>query len=430
LSKTVANMSTSIILQKNPWVLAFESLSQEDKVRLQKYHPEGPKTVDETLQAIQEKQKASLEKRWTVKIGTGRRIIIRDILDKIVFWINKFKEIGDVVAQYDPTYSALPWASMRFLLNVSTNDLQAFANLGEGLETVARLTSRFSVFEAAYLPAVGHELTPAQSKLCEALVSLYSQCLGYLATIGKYYERSTGERIVRSFYEFSDRFKDTLKTIALKEAEVESLASIVQTEYIRDWNRSLGLLEQKNHPSFQSLETLLHSLEEPLFRLIVKQLTVSQSGKSIRQSVWEEYNRHREITNMDELDPSALTIEECTQLLLTMMLDCPATIIIDGLDELYGEHLDLLDALHTLTNESSSIVKVLISSCDNSDIALGLEGAISLSISASENSTDIYIFVQHKVKSTITSQRLLGGNVSKVLEAHLINTLIDGEGSR
>lgn len=39
---------------------------------------------------------------------------------KILEWINKFK-VGDIIVQYDPGYSALPWAAFRFLLKV--NDL-------------------------------------------------------------------------------------------------------------------------------------------------------------------------------------------------------------------------------------------------------------------------------------------------------------------
>jgi len=36
-----------------------------------------------------------------------------------VEWVKKFRDVGDVVVQYDPTHAALPWAGVRLLLQVS-----------------------------------------------------------------------------------------------------------------------------------------------------------------------------------------------------------------------------------------------------------------------------------------------------------------------
>lgn len=35
-------------------------------------------------------------------------------------WVNKFKEVVDVAIQYDPVHAALPWAAVRFLLQVKS----------------------------------------------------------------------------------------------------------------------------------------------------------------------------------------------------------------------------------------------------------------------------------------------------------------------
>ncbi|KAI5840895.1 hypothetical protein BZA05DRAFT_242392 [Tricharina praecox] len=37
---------------------------------------------------------------------------------KIGRWIQRFKDIGDIVVQYDPGHAALPWAGFRFLLQL------------------------------------------------------------------------------------------------------------------------------------------------------------------------------------------------------------------------------------------------------------------------------------------------------------------------
>lgn len=55
---------------------------------------------------------------WTLS-RNGETIKLRDITDKIIHWIDAFKEIGDGAAQLDPLHAALPWAAFRFLLEVS-----------------------------------------------------------------------------------------------------------------------------------------------------------------------------------------------------------------------------------------------------------------------------------------------------------------------
>jgi hypothetical protein len=58
------------------------------------------------------------DKAWRFRFR-GRDIILRDLATKVVTWLNKFKEIGDIAIQIDPVHAALPWAAIRFLLLVS-----------------------------------------------------------------------------------------------------------------------------------------------------------------------------------------------------------------------------------------------------------------------------------------------------------------------
>lgn len=85
--------------------------------------------------------------------------------------------------------------------------------------------------------------------------------------MGKYYERSTSERIARSLYELSDRFSNPLKDISVKEAEVEKLAQIIQTGHTHQLNTLLETFQNENRVSLESIEALLHSFEELLLRL-------------------------------------------------------------------------------------------------------------------------------------------------------------------
>jgi ankyrin repeat domain-containing protein 50 len=48
----------------------------------------------------------------------GKKIILRDVAEKIVSWLDKFKQVGDAAANFDPVHASLPWAGVRFLLQV------------------------------------------------------------------------------------------------------------------------------------------------------------------------------------------------------------------------------------------------------------------------------------------------------------------------
>lgn len=47
-----------------------------------------------------------------------KEIILRDVAGKIVFWLNKFKDVGDATVNFAPVHAGLPWAGIRFLLQV------------------------------------------------------------------------------------------------------------------------------------------------------------------------------------------------------------------------------------------------------------------------------------------------------------------------
>ena len=59
-------------------------------------------------------------KLWKVKLGE-EEVVLRDVGMKILRWVDKFKQIGDIIAQCDPVHAGLPWAGFRFLLQVDLN---------------------------------------------------------------------------------------------------------------------------------------------------------------------------------------------------------------------------------------------------------------------------------------------------------------------
>jgi hypothetical protein len=109
-------------LGRDLWAEALQKLSDKDKAAVLQLCP-PPQTNPQShtplqlIAMVEKKREECEEKRWKFNIN-GRQIILRDVAEKVIVWINKFKEIGDVAVNFDPIHAALPWAGVRFLLQV------------------------------------------------------------------------------------------------------------------------------------------------------------------------------------------------------------------------------------------------------------------------------------------------------------------------
>lgn len=101
------------------WEKALTSLKDEDKLFADSKTLDKRTFLLETTKVIEEKQKQCAEKEWKIK-RNGKVIPLRDIFGSMVSWINKFRAVGDIAVQYDPAHAALPWAAVRFVLQVES----------------------------------------------------------------------------------------------------------------------------------------------------------------------------------------------------------------------------------------------------------------------------------------------------------------------
>src|SRR6266536_5101393 len=104
---------------ENPWKAAIRSLSEEDKAAIETCSADKLAVLENVLAEVEEKKQLCMQNRWKFKRSNGENVVIRDVFEKITRWVDKFKQIGDTAAQYDPVHTALPWAGVRFLLQVS-----------------------------------------------------------------------------------------------------------------------------------------------------------------------------------------------------------------------------------------------------------------------------------------------------------------------
>ena len=110
------------------WAQALSTMSKKEKRWLRRLSGEEEHTVEgneatskldikELIDAVQAKRRMCLEKQWEFQFR-GRAVNLRDQADKVISWLAKFKEIGDIAIQKDPGHAALPWAGIRFFLQV------------------------------------------------------------------------------------------------------------------------------------------------------------------------------------------------------------------------------------------------------------------------------------------------------------------------
>ena len=100
------------------WQKALATLDDDLRASLNFKSSTKRDILNKTLKVAEEKRQLCLRRRWKVN-RKGKELVLRDVLEKIIKWLNHCKNIGDKVVQYDPGHAALPWAGVRFLLMVS-----------------------------------------------------------------------------------------------------------------------------------------------------------------------------------------------------------------------------------------------------------------------------------------------------------------------
>ena len=97
------------------WSKAYKQLPEEYKNDLDNL--DKLDILQNLFTIAKQAEEKTLAKRFKLKWGDNE-IDVQEKVKGFVGWLNKFKEIGDIVVQYDPVHAALPWAGVRFILMV------------------------------------------------------------------------------------------------------------------------------------------------------------------------------------------------------------------------------------------------------------------------------------------------------------------------
>lgn len=112
-----SSLATAAIVM-SLWDKAVESLDDKHKHNVDFQRTDKHAILADILEEIQKKKQACIERRLKYKRENGEFVVLYDVYEKMVKWVNKFKEVGDIAMQYDPGHAALPWAAIRFFMQV------------------------------------------------------------------------------------------------------------------------------------------------------------------------------------------------------------------------------------------------------------------------------------------------------------------------
>lgn len=269
------------------WDKAVQRVPETELSLINFQNPEKRSILDDVLVLAQQRREECLRKRWRIRRKNGTIIILRDVFEKVIVWINKFKEVGDVAIQYDPIHASLPWAGIRMILQLTINDSSIFGAMLQGVDAIAKMITRYAIFEGIYLES--HVLTPAETQLAESLTKLYASILVFLGKALHYYSKSTAMRFAKSAVSFSENsVDDFLSEVYEAEKFVSQDAHLVDADrqqamvHIIKHTESMALqhsqdlqsipgnysmLHNTTQAPMQHLTTALLGLEQPILRM-------------------------------------------------------------------------------------------------------------------------------------------------------------------
>ncbi|KAF8861649.1 hypothetical protein BDZ45DRAFT_586659, partial [Acephala macrosclerotiorum] len=215
--------------------------------------------IIELLDLTEQVQKKCEECAWKFPFR-GRNIILRDVVGKVIFWLKTFKEVGDIVVNYDPVHAALPWAGVRFLLQAAIGEHEQMGDVILSTEKLSYLISRGAIYERLYPPETMR--SDVAGNFHDAMVELYTTMLRMTALCHRLFAKSTAKRAmhalfkpgdVSAFLEQSQKLEDRVEHEVQNcersdrqaaDAEIQRLLTLLKAPIVRTDEGVLSLLEQ------------------------------------------------------------------------------------------------------------------------------------------------------------------------------------------
>ncbi|KAI0162220.1 hypothetical protein GGR57DRAFT_517591 [Xylariaceae sp. FL1272] len=202
----------------------------------------------------------------------------------ILIWLNKFKEIGDIIIQYDPTHAALPWAAVLFILQATiASEEEMLASIAI-LDRATRIIHRCQVYEELYnRTTVDHDVV---QNFEATLTRLYAFVLRGLIETKKFLSKSTPSR---SLYAILHPGTGAGLLTTIEEGESQVLQEVQVCEgYLRA--KADGKHQEQLHGLLQLAKPILRA-DENITR-VLEQLKADEQTRILQWISPIEFRKH------------------------------------------------------------------------------------------------------------------------------------------
>ncbi|KAK2769608.1 hypothetical protein FQN53_005988 [Emmonsiellopsis sp. PD_33] len=273
-SSTTATTTTSAPAKASPtirdlWSDALQTLPQDDQAAIQSMQPAGtrPRPLSENIEELvgmaRTKQSECETKSYRVVLG-GKELILRDVAEKTIVWLQKFIAVGDVAVGYDQVHASLPWAGVRFMLQIFVAESTQMGALLVGIETITYLVGRCAIYESLYRPRA----TPkdALQNLEAVLTELYAVILGLIALTYRLLSKTTGIRALHALVkpsevlDYVNKCRDLQARVDVEAQNCERILNRDAREVDLNTQKLLGILSTPILRSDKKVSTLLETV--------------------------------------------------------------------------------------------------------------------------------------------------------------------------
>ncbi|KAH9889111.1 hypothetical protein F4778DRAFT_753995 [Xylariomycetidae sp. FL2044] len=202
------------------WAAAIsQTPSQERDVLSQLQHHDG-NLLEELVKEARSKHDEMKSKRWNINFF-GKTIVIRDVVGTVLSKLEIMESLGDAVAG-SFSQAALPWAAVKFLMQVSTADQEQEGQILVCVEAITIFFGRCQIYEQLYLSDAGTPSDP-ETRLSDTIIEIYKNLISMLARIIQILKKNVASRALQAT--LSPPIKDFLDTISNLEDRAEKEAA-------------------------------------------------------------------------------------------------------------------------------------------------------------------------------------------------------------
>lgn len=179
-------------------------------------------------------------------------------------------------------------------------------------------------------------------------------------------------------------------------------------------------------PERQRPDSILTSL----LRQLVFDLESGNTSTHLQESLFAEFKQRKEKEARDGFPPHTLSSAESISLISDIAKLHNVFIVLDGFDEVEAQQrIELAESLGSLLSDPNNLVKVLITSRDDSQVTSLLSGARGLRISPDHNKDDIERLIRYRLEQSKTAgQGVFAGKTSVEFKNQVCNSLLRGSG--